>query len=390
MAFGYGGERDLQRKLIPLNIFVCIIALIAAVTLLFTPLMTIDLGKFAEIAANELEADAGDGQSADGDSGESADLDVTGMLKNINLKIVISPMSAAKVARAPQDKKAETLFGDFFIGTKLIDTLMINMVNFMFVESIDGVDVEDVTDLTETLQKLDNVKSKAEFDAVINEYLDKVEQLGGATIVAEERADFIEHCDEIYDKTVSEVDKFSLEAMICVAVSSGLIEDGENEGETSSAPQKVLTSYEELISEILKGDGEDMGEIGESLAEIKDLINQIAGIYGYLFYAVLFFAGMWLILFLFSFLHIFAKNKRFMMWYVKLTGYIPCLIFGVLPVVLKQVLARVIEGDAGRIIGAAMSAFSTMTWISGVCYLLLWLVSIFWAFPIKRKIRRMK
>ena len=38
-------------------------------------------------------------------------------------------------------------------------------------------------------------------------------------------------------------------------------------------------------------------------------------------------------------------------------------------------------------IAAVLGAVSTLTWISGGCWVLLWLVSIFWAFPIKRKIR---
>ena len=37
-----------------------------------------------------------------------------------------------------------------------------------------------------------------------------------------------------------------------------------------------------------------------------------------------------------------------------------------------------------------MGMISSLSWISGACYVVLWLISICWAFPIKRKIRRLK
>lgn len=88
---------------------------------------------------------------------------------------------------------------------------------------------------------------------------------------------------------------------------------------------------------------------------------------------------MWAVLFLFAFFRLFAKNKRFLMWYVKIFGILPCLLFGVLPLAAGALV--------GGEIAAVLGMLSTMAWVSGGCYVLLWLVSIFWAFPIKRKIR---
>ena len=57
-------------------------------------------------------------------------------------------------------------------------------------------------------------------------------------------------------------------------------------------------------------------------------------------------------------------------------------IFGIAPIVAEFLIP-----DAT--IAAALGAISTLAWVSGVCYLLLWFVSIFWAFPIKHRIRQL-
>lgn len=119
------------------------------------------------------------------------------------------------------------------------------------------------------------------------------------------------------------------------------------------------------------------------------MLNDYGGFYGYGFYVMLFFAAMWVILFLFAFFHMFAKNKRFTMWYVKLFGGTPCFLFWVLPAIGKLLVGNLM-GETGKVAAAVFGCVSSMTWISGICYLLLWLVSIFWAFPIKRKIRKLR
>lgn len=56
---------------------------------------------------------------------------------------------------------------------------------------------------------------------------------------------------------------------------------------------------------------------------------------------------------------------------------------------------RMLNGTLTRFAALALyagifAAFSSYTWISGGCYLLLWLLSICWAFPIKHKIRKLR
>ena len=71
----------------------------------------------------------------------------------------------------------------------------------------------------------------------------------------------------------------------------------------------------------------------------------------------------------------------------------PCLLFFVVPTVALLVLPGMMGGDASSafsMISALGPSFFGTVAVSGICYLLLWLVSIFWCFPIKRKIRKLK
>ncbi len=191
---------------------------------------------------------------------------------------------------------------------------------------------------------------------------------------------------------------------------------GQNEGENNNGGEVVkYTSYRAM------GEGLARGFIGENFAQtLKGTImssvgenEQVFGYYGYVFIAIGFFILLWAILFLFSFFHMFARNKRFMMWYVKLFCAWPCIIFWLVPLLVKNVLAKafpqiyaqvidfvvgfvgnalkitVTAEQATGLFNAVLSSLQTFAWISGICYLVLWIISICWAFPIKHKIRRL-
>lgn len=173
--------------------------------------------------------------------------------------------------------------------------------------------------------------------------------------------------------------------MVCVFASTR--EDGSG---------TVVTTYADLYKGLLDGSVQMPGNEGDNsmsqtMQELNDSMGEYIGYFSYLFYFFCGIAGIWVILFLFAFFHTFAKNKRFTMWYVKIFGAIPCLIFGVvLKVMGIPAVAATLMGADGATALAVLGAVSSMTWISGVCYLLLWLVSIFWAFPIKHKIRKLR
>ena len=96
---------------------------------------------------------------------------------------------------------------------------------------------------------------------------------------------------------------------------------------------------------------------------------------------------LWAILALFALLHILLPNKKVAMWYVKLFGFLPCLLFFIAPLVMSSVAGSMLAEQVA-ILGSI--SFKSMTLISGICYLLMWILSIFVCHPIKKKIKMAK
>ncbi len=184
--------------------------------------------------------------------------------------------------------------------------------------------------------------------------------------------------------------------------------EGSESGEGSEGGEQppaesgntIVTNYNDFLLEI----GYDSAKKEELKASLRTSLNDLlskyihdngydeyVGYYQYLFFGMLSFIGPWVLLFLFSFFHLFAKNKRFTMWYVKLICWIPSVIWLALklaPTLISKIAPDFWSGETGALLQSVLSKITTFTWISGLCYVLLWLVSIFWAFPIKHKIRK--
>lgn len=391
----FGGEKSVlmdeiarrQRKLIPLNIVVAIIALVAAVSLLFAPIVSVDaVGLGDYITEMMSEQSSGEDSSAEGPTIDTAKIvsTVTSNMGNVSL----TTMSLATLAFS--DDLTETL-KDYVseIGSETLkksekelitDVAVPMMVEMMEEESgeeapdnIKNMDADAIYDKAKALE----TASAGEVDETISALAEELQnQLGEDYISDENLADLESSIRTVYDDTVAATDgTFTIESCICVFASKSLQESGEI--------TQTFTSYADLIdyfmdSALSSGSGSD------SSSELDDTIAQVEPILKIVAIALLFFTAVWLILFLFAFLHLFAKNKRFTMWYVKLFGFLPCLIFGVAPLVAGAIVPGM---EGGAEIAGILGMISTMTWISGACYILLWVISIFWAFPIKRKIR---
>lgn len=391
----FGGEKSVlmdeiarrQRKLIPLNIVVAIIALVAAVSLLFAPIVSVDAVGLGDYITEMMdEQTSGEDSSAEGPTIDTAKIvsTVTSNMGNVSL----TTMSLATLAFS--DDLTETL-KDYVseIGSETLkksekelitDVAVPMMVEMMEEESgeeapdnIKNMDADAIYDKAKALE----TASAGEVDETISALAEELQnQLGEDYISDENLADLESSIRTVYDDTVAATDgTFTIESCICVFASKSLQESGEI--------TQTFTSYADLIdyfmdSALSSGSGSD------SSSELDDTIAQVEPILKIVAIALLFFTAVWLILFLFAFLHLFAKNKRFTMWYVKLFGFLPCLIFGVAPLVAGAIVPGM---EGGAEIAGILGMISTMTWISGACYILLWIISIFWAFPIKRKIR---
>ncbi len=381
----FGGEKSVlmdeiarrQRKLIPLNIVVAIIALVAAVSLLFAPIVSVDAVGLGDYITEMMgEQSSGGDSSEEGPTIDTAKIVsiVTSNMGNVSL----TTMSLATLAFS--DDLTETL-KDYVseIGSETLkksekelitDVAVPMMVEMMEEESgeeapdnIKNMDADAIYDKAKALE----TASAGEVDETISALAEELQnQLGEDYISDENLADLESSIRKIYDDTVEATDgTFTIESCICVFASKSLQESGEI--------TQTFTSYADLIDYFM----DSSSELDDTIAQVEPILKIVA-------IALLFFTAVWLILFLFAFLHLFAKNKRFTMWYVKLFGFLPCLIFGVAPLVAGAIVPGM---EGGAEIAGILGMISTMTWISGACYILLWIISIFWAFPIKRKIR---
>lgn len=381
----FGGEKSVlmdeiarrQRKLIPLNIVVAIIALVAAVSLLFAPIVSVDAVGLGDYITEMMgEQSSGGDSSEEGPTIDTAKIvsTVTSNMDNVSL----TTMSLATLAFS--DDLTETL-KDYVseIGSEALkksekelitDVAVPMMIEMMEEESgtqapdnIKNMDADAIYDKAKALE----TASAGEVDETISALAEELQnQLGEDYISDENLADLESSIRTVYDDTVAATDgTFTIESCICVFASKSLQESGEI--------TQTFTSYADLIDYFM----DSFSELDDTIAQVEPILKMVA-------IALLFFTAVWLILFLFAFLHLFAKNKRFTMWYVKLFGFLPCLIFGVAPLVAGAIVPGM---EGGAEIAGILGMISTMTWISGACYILLWIISIFWAFPIKRKIR---
>ena len=490
-------EGELQRLLIPVNILVCILSLIAALTLFLTPIIKIDFGKILRNEdtisyVDEMIDGAVEGDLEESEKDEINYKPVVAMLvKNILSKgegeISISAVSALRVLTSG-DNKAEKVLDELFFGEKALITGLINSVvdglADMFSTDEGRTVLEEAILSTLTNQIIDSVgnkelaeammKNMAELSAIFKElgnpeaeldngeavaqrFVDKLnESLGEGTQISEaNRQSVVDHITGLYSDTKAELkegESVSFESIICVTLSSqldlgemklgdlvggmfsseskdgdeengedgesgvhikfveGEVEGSETENESTDGEETdgdeenrtIVTNYNDLLLEMgFDKDAKDTlkENIRTTLSDgLNDMlkengVDEFLEYYGFVFYGMLVFIVPWVFLFLFAFFHLFASNKRFMMWYVKLLCWIPPLIWvalRLLPTLATKisVIAEFWNGDQSALVKAALGGISTYTWISGLCYVVLWLVSIFWAFPIKHKIRK--
>ncbi len=377
-------EKRLQRKLIPLNIVVALLALVAAISLIITPLLKIDIGKIAPALVSEMSGSSESTGSEGSEGSEASQGDelsemLAVMFEGVDAVIELSPLDMFKVLTAPENEKGSILINSLLVKNGLVEQISASFINSYLatktkaIVSAEDFEKLDLDTLNDALLKIDSVQSSEEMVEELDDYLKLLEEQLDFTFTDEQKTAAHENCKEVYDTTVAATGgSFSVEEMICVHMSP---EGGE-----------AYTSYSDLIVGMASGDF-DSEESTSGLADYAQMLNQIAAPYGYLFIFVAFHALMWFILFLFAFFRIFAKNKRFTMWYVKLVSCWPCIFFFLAPLAMTVAAAGV--GLPATLV-TVFAAVSSMTWISGICYLLLWAFSICWAFPIKHKIRKVR
>lgn len=392
-----------QKRLIPYNIVVIVLTLVAALSLLFAPLIQIDMGKLTDALFEEMNKHT---ETDEGDSSGTNLMDmVTDTLNFDGVKIGFSTVDVATFAFA---KEPLAPIVDNFAD--VVEESAADLVTIMLkssvtgaldsrIEEAEGAEKQQLQEIKNNIEKLEGEDVLEHIEALGDSDKPKEEKINGlvdyiAGIAAvsgeaetEMKSQMYDMIEELYDNTTRYNDgKFTVEACICVTLSKTINGDDNQEG-GNPADEKVPTTYDELIDSLFNGDGSGEQSSFQNTAEqIGKTMQTASKIAQYFFYAMLFFVAVWLILAVFAIVHTFRPNKRFMMWYVKLFGGIPWLILGLAPLIGGVVIKNLLKNAT---IDAMLGAIFSFTWISGVCYILLWLISIFWGFPIKHKIRKL-
>lgn len=394
-------QARLHKKLMWPNLVVLIISLIAALTLFFGTLLSIDVHVNKELAdfinenmSSESTSTSTDG-SETGEEGSSEEPDMTAMvtfmLQDVDMEISISfsakdAMTAAFASdkREGVKKLVNSALPDL---KKVVDTLTNQaapaLLGYMMMASADKLPEDmadadlDVSGFEDTLTLLNDQKeaeAKAAFLTACNSFA--AEQLE-TTLTAEDLSNLSEMFDETVDMMKDEEGTIAVSNLIF-----SMADMGSEEGETTEEGSESSNSMQDILA-LLEDPSAMIDELDDDNVDMINLVCLVISV------LMLVCAGCWAILALFALLHIFIKNKKLGMWYVKLTGFIPFAIFFVVPLLALKVLPNVIP-DMPAAMQSLPIAFGSLTFISAICLLVLWIVSIFWCHPIKKRIKRCK
>lgn len=367
-------RRKLHRKLILPNIFILLISLVAAASLLFAQLLSVSVhidAQFGETVAQIMSEQAGEEGGADAEAAakqyaflfKDADADVT---------ISLNPLDIMTAGFDGGREGVKKLFTSALGGlsdtvARLSEQILPAMIS-VSVAGAAGADLEnadleniDTSIFTETITKLNNQDlegARTEFSSQLDGFLAQFD----VTLTGEQETEVMNAYDELVKQATVD-GEFS-----AANIFSAMGGSGESEGEGGASDMLAILADPAALAD----------QLDEETLQTVNLA--CTGVSAFLLVQ----AGLWAILALFAFLHIFLPNKKVGMWYVKLLCWLPCFIFFIAPPAALAVAPNFIELPAV----VSSLAFGGMTFISGICLLVLWLISIFWCHPIKKRIKR--
>lgn len=367
-------RRKLHRKLILPNIFILLISLVAAASLLFAQLLSVSVhidAQFGETVAQMMSEQSGEEGGADAEAAakqyaflfKDADADVT---------ISLNPLDIMTAGFDGGREGVKKLFTSALGGlsdtvARLSEQILPAMIS-MSVAGAAGADLEnadleniDTSIFTETITKLNNQDlegARTEFSSQLDGFLAQFD----VTLTEDEQAEVMNAYDELVDAATVD-GEFS-----AANIFSAMGGSGESEGEGGASDMLAILADPAALAD----------QLDEETLQTVNLVCTCLSVF------VLMQAALWAILALFALLHIFLPNKKVGMWYVKLLCWLPCFLFFIAPPLALAVAPNFVELPAV----VSSLAFGGMTFISGICLLVLWLISIFWCHPIKKRIKR--
>lgn len=421
-------HKKYQRMLIPANIVAIIIAIVAIIGQLFMPMLSVDVTVTGDNFSAVLEYIQDNGEGAAEDDETLQMLEYVSKDVYTKVELNVDPLGALMLGVTPQpqevrdyiasnaDKLEETVDGMlaqmmprmtvYMVAQATQDQLEDAGINF---EELESVDLEQVEAVTESLSSGNYEQAKEQFGTAA----DSVAEELGYDLTAEDKETIMGYFDEAVEAGKKDDGTFSFtQAIETLAEKYGFNLDDLNpdnlpEDIPSVTPSSALGRVNVAASDTSSPEGE--GSSGSSLDLNEMLQNYIAeipdeqaSVIGTALFAVAaatigLTSLMWAIMAVFALIKLFCSNKRFTMWYVKLLCWLPCVLFVLAPffalTLAPQLLAGTVTGEAAEILTLATQipmSFGGSGIVSGICLAVLWLISIFWFFPIKHKIRKIK
>lgn len=340
-----------MKKLIPCNLVMVFFCLISILSLLFFPLLTVDLGKMVDSAMEDSGEDNGE---------------VSALMSDA--KFSMTTISLGEIA-VSKDPKATFLTQYFLHKDGLVENVFLSAFATAALQNAGGtigkdVDFEKLNDILSRLETSEDVLAVADdYVAALNEELVKA---GAEPVDAEEYRQAIQ---EVYDKVKEHV-SFTVESFVCLTIS----------GFEENAP----TTYPDLAKKISAGEISSSAEgESESVDAFLSAFFTIATVGSYLkyfFYGMLVLLLPWALFLILGLVHTFIENKRAMTWYVFTFGWIPCVVFWLMPTLAKFAAKKAMGAAAGM-----FAAIGSWTWISGICLVVMWFLWLFWMRPLKKE-----
>lgn len=388
-------ERQAHKKLIAPNIVITLLCLAAAVSLILCPWLDMRVPVNQDLAAAVVDS-----------MGSSADIDedqLNFIVKDVDseVRVTLSPLQLLEAGTGEGRQGLKNMLEEVLAeATSTVDeivqqalpaalsTAIVNTVLEELPADFTYEEVEIPQEMNDTVNKLaektdpEEIKAelKGDFISAAESFVAQNSALLGIGELSEEgRAQLESIFEEAVDLmtvdgefSLSNIDKAIAELMN--SYGGSLEESGMQPFAVTFAAAREATSGNAAIDFI-----RDPGAYVDSLSETEVQLIKAICLWTAVF--MLFIAVLWAILSLFAFIHIFTPNKKVGMWYVKATGYLPCLLFVVAPAIAMTALPTLMPEFP-----ALGITFGGLVLISGACYIALWLVSAIWCHIVRKQI----
>lgn len=367
-------QQRLHKKLVLPNIAIVLISVVAAISLLLLPLLQLSVRideRMGKIAADALAEQEGSEEMAEQYAFLLRDVDT-----EIDVTLRPAELFGAGLSDGTEGLRAliDGAVGDLSAVADELSAQILPAMLGMTAAAASGAEMgevdlsaADTAGFAATIEKLnaqDFDGARGEFERALPAFLDQL----GVTLTDEQEQNALAAYDEA-------VEQMTVDGEFSATNLLALLGEG-SEGTAEGGAEDLLALLD------------DPGSLAEQLDE--ETASAVRTACMGISVGILVCAGLWVLLALLALLHIFLPNKKVGMWYVKLTGLLPFLLFFALPAIALAVLpqTQILPAQVASLLPAL--SVSSMTFLSALCLLALWIVSIFWCHPVKKRIERCK